>query len=354
MSLFACVLAGGRGERFWPLSRRERPKQLTNLTGEGTMLRLTVERLLPVIPPERILVVTSADLREQVMAETPMLPPTNIVGEPVGRNSAPAVALAARWVEDREPDATFLVAPSDHVIDGEAFRSALEAATAYAATHRDLVTFGVVPTRPETGYGYIEVGEEVEGAIHRAVGFREKPDRKTAEHYVDEGRYLWNSGMFVWKASTIRAAFGQYLPEVFRAAEGLQVEKSGAIVPETLARFYEDSPSISIDYGIMEKADNVVVCASEFAWCDVGSWSALADVVSTDDDGNVRIGLVETIDVRDSVFYSDGAPIAAIGVEGIVVVRVGATTLVCPKDRAESVRDLVRILETRPDWRRHL
>ena len=199
-----------------------------------------------------------------------------------------------------------------------------------------------------------EMGEEIEGPIRRALAFRETPDRETAEGYVASERYLWNSGMFVWKASTIRAAFGQYLPDVFRAAEGLQVEKSGAIVPETLVRFYEDSPSVSIDYGIMEKADNVVVCVSSFAWCDVGSWSALADVVSTDADGNVRIGLVETIDSRDCIFYSDGAPIAAIGVEGMVVVRVGATTLVCPKDRAEGVRDLVRLLRTRPEWRGHL
>lgn len=352
--LYACVLAGGRGERFWPLSRISRPKQLTNLTGDGTMLRVTVDRLLPAIPAERILVIVSAHLADAVAAELPELSRTQIIAEPEGRNSAPAVALGAHWIAARDPDAVFLLAPSDHVIAGEPFRAALLEAAAYAAGARDLVTFGMVPTRPETGYGYIEGGDALSGLIRRATSFREKPDLETARRFLAEGRFFWNSGMFVWHVRTILDAVARHLPDLHALLDDVAVGDDGAIPSESLVDFYGHAPSVSIDYGVMEKADNVAVRVSDFPWFDVGSWSALSDVMPADTAGNVTFGPTKLVDVADSVVYTDGGPIACVGVSGLVVVRVGEVTMVCPKEHAGAVRDLVRALADSAEWEKHL
>lgn len=349
--LHACVLAGGRGERFWPLSRRMRPKQLTDLTGGGTLLRLTVERLSELVPPERVLVVTSAALVPAVTREVPMVPERQIIGEPVGRNSAPAIALAAAWFARRDPKSVFLVAPSDHTIDGPSFLPFLAEAADYARSADDLVTFGIRPTRPETGYGYIEQGDRIRGNVYRVNAFREKPDPVTAEGLLRRGGFLWNSGMFVWRSEVILEALRACEASILDALGSLRFGGAGEVTRASLESFYAACPSISIDYAVMERASNIAVLRSEFAWCDLGSWAALGEVLPRDADGNVRVGESIVLDSRDSVFYTDGAPIAALGIDGLVVVRLGDVTMVCPKSRAEEVRLLVRELANHERWR---
>lgn len=318
------------------------------------MLRLTLDRLLPATGPERVLVVTSDDLAPAVSEELPELPRNNVIGEPIGRNSAPAIALAAKWSEATRPGAVMLVAPSDHVLDGVAFRETLAEAVAYAARTDALITFGVRPTRADSGYGYIELGEALSGRLHRATAFEEKPGAEIAESYVASGRFLWNSGMFVWRASSLLAAIEAHAPEIHTPLLGLSPGDGGAFSSPGLRAYYEACPSISIDYAVMEKASNVAVCVSEFAWCDVGSWAALGDVLGADSAGNVRRGRVETLDTKNCVFYTDSGPIAAVGVEGVVVVRVGDVTMVCAREDAGRVRDLVRALGAKAEWGEYL
>lgn len=349
---WAAILAGGKGERLWPLSRSGRPKQLATLTGDTSMIRLTMDRIRPLVPDERILVITSADLAGAIRAELPELPAANVIGEPVGRNSAPAVALAACVMEATDPDAAFLVAPADHIVDGEGFRTALEEAFAFAEERAALVTFGMTPTRAETGYGYIEAGESLSGNVYRAASFHEKPDAQTAKRFVREGRFLWNSGMFVWRATTLRAELVAHAPDVAKAGEGLACNE-GPLTEAALARFYEASPSISIDYALMERSSNVAVLKASFAWCDVGSWAAMGEVFGVDETGNTQHGPVLLVDAEDTIAYSDGAPIVALGIHDTIVVRVGEVTLVCARDRAGDIRDVVRRLEEDPTWRRH-
>lgn len=350
MSLMVCVLAGGRGERFWPLSRRRRPKQLTNLTGEGTMLRLTVDRLASRASGAEVLVVTSEELVDAVRRELPEVPRANVVGEPVGRNSAPAIALAAYHAERHAPGSVMFVAPSDHVIDGDAFLPVLDEAVAFAAKNDVLVTFGIRPTRPETGYGYIERGDRLTGCIHAARSFREKPDRSNARRFVSEGRFLWNSGMFVWRARVLLDTVARHAPEISAALAHLKIGEDGSFTPASLARYYGACPSISIDYAVMERAADVAVCESAFTWCDVGSWAALGDVLGRDAAGNVTHGSVAAVDTEGCVFYAEGGRIAAIGVRDVAVVRIGEVTMVCPVEDAGRVRELVRALGDDPDW----
>jgi mannose-1-phosphate guanylyltransferase len=314
------------------------------------MLRLTFDRLSPTIAPENIVVVTSSSLADATRRELPELPPSNVIGEPVGRNSAPAVALAARWVGERDPKGVFVVAPADHIVDRSAFWTALEEAGACAAGGTDLVTFGIHPTRPETGYGYIELGESRGGTCHRAAAFHEKPDRNRAVRFLESGRFRWNSGMFVWRADTLRAAFAEHAPALHALSERLDLP--GVDGGGNLEWFYEHAPSISIDYAVMEKARNVVVCTSPFAWCDVGSWAVLPEVVPADASGNVYHGPVLALDCEGSVVFSDGGPVALIGVRDLIVVRVGEVTMVCPRERAGEVRELVRAAGADPAWRR--
>ena len=358
-TLYVCILAGGRGERLWPLSRRDHPKQVQDLTGDGPLIRLAYERSRPLSAPERTIVVTGGDLTGVVAEAVPDVPGSQIIGEPVGRTSAPAVALAAAWVARRDPTGTFLVAASDHLIGAEPFREALAEAADHARTHGDLVTFGIEPTRPDTGYGYIEVGEPVHGRMFRAAGFREKPDAATAMQFVETGRFLWNSGLFVWRADAILGAIQAHAPELSSCVARLEFDADGSPTANALARFYAEVPAISIDYAVMEHAANIAVCRSGFPWCDVGGWSAIGDVVGEDDrqvatHARSADTPLASVDCEDVVLYSDGGPVAAIGVSDLCVVRVGEVTMVCPRSAAGRVRDLVTVLRDDPRWAAYL
>jgi mannose-1-phosphate guanylyltransferase len=345
-------MAGGSGTRFWPKSRRNRPKQLLRLYGDATMLQQTVSRIAPLVPPERTLVVTGSDQAKSVREQLPQLPAANVVSEPCPRDTAPCVGLSAEIVAARDPDATIIVMPADHVIQPtEKFLATVRAAAAVIdADPSAFVTFGIKPTRPETGYGYIERGEALpsrEGiALHRVVQFREKPDLATAREFVADGRFAWNSGIFVWRARAILDALKTHRPELAsalgRVGRALGTPEQAA----TIAREYPLMEKVPIDKAVMEKAANVRVLEVVYDWNDVGDWRALTSLIPADERGNTTQGRVLASDTTGSIIVSDdGGLIATLGVEGLVVVQSGGATLVARKDQLDKLKSLVESLD---------
>lgn len=342
---WAVILAGGFGTRFWPASRRALPKQFLRIAGRRTMIAETAERLRGLVGPERVIVVTAAEHAQLVARNLRRLPPENVLAEPAGRNTAACVAWAALEIERRERGSVHVVLPSDHVIEpAREFRRVLAAAFEEASDGEALLTLGIRPTSPATGYGYIEAGEalgERDGApVHAVVRFVEKPDRARAEAFLATGRFLWNAGIFVWATRAILAAFERHQPELLRriAAIGGREQRE---------REYPLLPSLPVDVAILEKADNVRVVPIAFAWSDVGSWTALPEVVAADDRGNVVAGGAQLLgeDARGCIVHgARGELVALIGVEDLVVVRAGKATLVCPRERAQDVKKIVERL----------
>ena len=345
----AVILAGGWGERLWPMSTRTRPKQLLSLTGESTLVSNTLLRIAPVVSLSDALVMTSVALKERMAAELASVPAHRIIGEPRPKNTAPAIALAAKLLAADDPDAVMVVLPADHVIrDDDNFRAAIELAVAAAETKRALVTLGIRPTRPETEYGYIKAGSasDLDG-VFDVESFEEKPDRRRAEGFLEAGGYFWNSGIFIWRADVFLAEAARSLPGVAAALSGVSCGPEDAGFDDELVRFYETVEEISVDYGIMEKADGVLVVPAGFGWDDVGAWPAVARIWPGDDDGNTVRGDALVIDSEDCVAYSESGTVAVLGMSGVVVVRTPDATLVCPKDRASDVRRIVEALRTR-------
>jgi mannose-1-phosphate guanylyltransferase len=339
----AFILAGGRGTRFWPLSRREHPKQLLDFTGEGSLLALTAERVAPLVPRARQWIITNADLRSAVTEAAEGLPEAQVIGEPEGRNTAPAVALAAAVLEAQAGDVPFLVLPSDHLISpGDRFRRTLDQALRAAASEDVLLTFGIEPTRPETGYGYIESGEWLAGVegVRRVAAFREKPELEVARDYLERGGYFWNSGMFAWRTSVVLAGLEEVQPEL--VASMRRVAASGApgtsAFESALQEAYESAPRISIDFALMEKAPNVGVVPADFVWNDVGHWLAMRDLWSADASENAAMGTVVPVDSHRNVVYGPDRVTALVGVDDLVVVHTEDATLVCSTERAQDVR----------------
>jgi mannose-1-phosphate guanylyltransferase len=337
-------MAGGGGTRLWPASRKKRPKQfLPMLAGGETLLGATVARVQGLVPPERILVVTAADQVGEVERTAPSVPRENIVVEPKARNTAPCIGLGALEVLRRDPAALLAVLPSDQWIrDAEGFRAAAERALDVARAGA-IVTVGIVPTHPETGFGYLELGETTERGARVVDRFVEKPDLPTAQKYVAGERHLWNSGMFFFSARRLVEAVRAHLPELGAILHAIEA------APERTAELYPQAPSVSIDYGVMEKLPrgDVFCVPGDFGWNDVGSWSALGELRAHDDAGNVTAGDTVTIDARGNILYGDGKRvIAAVGVEDLVIVATDDAILVMPKSRAQQVRDVVKCLET--------
>jgi len=343
MNLYAVIMAGGRGERFWPMGRRKAPKQLLSLTGEQTMLEETVLRLFPLIPPERVIVITNVEFVDQVRSLLP-IPPENVAGEPVGRNTAPCVALAAALIRKRDmsPDATMILLPADHVIrPAKVFQNILTKCTEQAQGGA-LVTIGITPTFAATGYGYIHCGDMVEEHFYKVLEFKEKPDYTTAEQFFIDGSYKWNSGMFVWRVDTICQEFQKHCPELAVFIDSL-LDAPDFIT--FLNAEFAKCPKISIDYAVMEKAENVVVGAADFYWNDIGSWSSLRSLLPLDDQGNVRRGETLAIDTINSVLISDAETmIGVIGMRDVAIIKSGNGILVCRLSEEQRVRELVQCL----------
>ncbi|MBI1912018.1 MAG: mannose-1-phosphate guanylyltransferase/mannose-6-phosphate isomerase [Deltaproteobacteria bacterium] len=344
--VYAAILAGGIGSRFWPLSRETTPKQVLKVVGDESLLKSTIRRLSPLVSPERVMIVTNSKqaeiIRLHLSYDGKELNPGYII-EPMGKNTAPAIGLAAMELYKKDPDAVMAVLPADHVInDGKQFRDAMKAGIE-AARSGHLVTFGIVPTCPETGYGYIKAlpkaVKKINGYSVRAVEkFVEKPDIKRAKQYVKNGGYFWNSGIFLWKAERILQELKLHLPDIY--------EKLHCVTDaQSLIENYKLLKDISIDHGIMEKAKDVVVIPASFPWSDMGSWSSFGEILEPDENGNLIKGRVVDIGSENSIILGCDRAVATIGLKDIILVDTPDATLVCPKERAQEVKDVVNILK---------
>jgi mannose-1-phosphate guanylyltransferase len=348
--LYVVIMAGGQGTRFWPRSRRQRPKQLLNIVGETTMLEQTVARLSSLIPAERIVVVAGRAYHDLIREGLPQLPDENFLFEPIGRNTAACVAWAALWVQQRAPDATMAVLPADHLIRNEAeFLRVLSVAAQAAQPLNRLVTLGIQPTHPETGYGYIRVGEDrhqIDGRdVFRVAQFVEKPSRQKAEQFLAEGKYFWNSGMFVWRADSIWHEVSRYLPLLAQELEAVRQAMTTDELTTVLEVVYPRLPSVSIDVGVMERAQDVWMVPADIGWSDVGSWRALSEFLAPDAQGNIVIGNQRGLDTTGCFIYTPNKLVATIGITDLVVIETDDVVLICPKDRDQDVRKLVELLE---------
>jgi mannose-1-phosphate guanylyltransferase len=343
------LMAGGRGERFWPRSTRTLPKQFLQVDGEKSLLRRTFERAALLVPVPAIYVVTGHDYQHLTRQELPELPEENLILEPVGRNTAPALGLAALWLERSEPDTILIALPSDHHITGEGKFHATLLAAVEAARDGHLVTVGVTPTRPETGYGYIHLGPIVKQQesfpVYRVARFEEKPDATTATRYVESGEYLWNSGMLICQTATLRQEIARYLPKVADLLRELDTESSqlADLCDRLLIRFPE-MPSISIDYGVLERSDRVVALPAYFGWNDVGDWAALGRLLPQDEHGNTVQGDALLHDSHGLIVdVGSGRLVVTVGVNDLIVVDTPRAVLICAREQAQAVRSVARI-----------
>lgn len=346
---FGVIMAGGSGTRFWPLSRAARPKQLLPLGGgDLSLLRATRDRISSLIAPERTLVVTSEALAPAIRAELPELPPENVLAEPVGRNTAPCVGWAASVVARTDPDAVMAVLPADHHIADDAGYLRVMTRAIEAARGGDMVTVGIRPTRPETGYGYVELGEELAPGVNRARRFVEKPDELRARQFLAAGRFLWNSGMFFFRADELLGMVRQHLPGLGDALKQFDEAAQRGEERELVQRSYGALPDISIDHGVMEKAARVAVVPGDFGWSDVGSWTSAWELAPHDEQDNALFGDVVTVDSRGSYVRAPaGKMVAILGLEDMVVVDTEDALLVMPRSRAQDVRAIVTELKNR-------
>ncbi|OPX86718.1 MAG: Alginate biosynthesis protein AlgA [Pelotomaculum sp. PtaB.Bin104] len=343
------IMAGGRGERFWPRSRMALPKQFLNLVGDKTMLQLTVERVERLVDPTDIYIVAGQEFKDIILKQLPNLPEGNVIIEPFGRDTAAAIGLATMVIRHKDPMDVMIVLPADHYInDVRHFQEILRAAVLTAVKGNEIVTLGISPHRPETGYGYIcqgEVFDTVVGIpVYRVERFLEKPTYEKALKFLDHGDYLWNSGMFIWRVDQIWKQIEIYAPLL---AEGLKrIEKCFGTneYPVVLEEVYNGLPKISVDYGILEKVDNVLVIRGDFGWDDIGSWTALERYCEKDNCGNILEGKGVFLDTNNSYVYSPNRTVALIGVEDLIVVNDNDCLLVCHKDKAQEIKKAVQIL----------
>lgn len=340
----ALVLAGGSGTRFWPASRRRRPKQLLSLGGGPSLLQTTVERLEPLVGPSSVWVCTTEALSGQVKEQLPLVPESQILAEPAGRNTAPAIGWSLQSMPVDERDEVVVILPADHRIEDEgAFRRTLESAERITREGDRVMTLGVQPVRPDTGYGYLELGPLLERGsdLRQVLRYKEKPDQATAERFVESGDYLWNAGIFLFRVGRLLELLQVHQPEIARGLEAIGRR------PEQIGDLYPQLPSISIDFGVMEHLDEVVTLPLDCGWSDLGSWEALAEILPRDVDGNVAKGEVVAVDCQDNLLYAEEGTVAVLGVEGLVVVKTRDSVLVVPKDRTQEIRKIVAALEER-------
>lgn len=348
-SNYVVIMAGGIGSRFWPLSQPECPKQFLDILGMGkTFLQETVERFLPICPIENMLVVTNKEYTDIVRKQLPNLPEENILAEPARKNTAPCIAFANSVIYERNPNANIVVSPSDHlIINTEKFQNIINAGIEFISNNNALLTIGIKPTRPETGYGYIQINsdEKSKNQILRIKTFTEKPNAEMAKMFLKSGEFLWNSGIFMWNINSIKNAFEKYMPEVYHLFSEFSFQSNKDV--NKLSYIYSECPNISIDYGIMEKANNVFVIKADFGWSDLGTWGSLYENLQKDKDNNVVFG--KSIHIQNSkdnyINISDKTVALINGVSNLIIVEHDGKLLISDKDKEQDLRVLVNLLK---------
>ncbi len=344
--MYAVIMAGGVGTRFWPRSRNKKPKQLLKILDDKTMIQATVSRLNGLVAKERVCVVTTEPQIEEIKEQLPFLTSKNLIIEPKGKNTAPCIGLSAVILKHRDPKAVMAVLPADHRIkDEQLFRKVLAAAEVAASKQNCLVTIGIHPTYPSTGYGYIQVNGKVDEIdaidLFKVKTFAEKPDYSTANRFLESGDFLWNSGMFIWRATAILKEIEESLPELYDGLMEIEKYLGTKHQDEVIKKVYCTIKSISIDYGVMEQSQNVFVLKGEFDWNDVGSWEEIYKISKRDEDHNVVIGEHFTKDTKGCLIDSPNRLIATLGLENLIIIDTDDALLVCRRDMAQDVKDLV-------------
>lgn len=347
MELFAVIMAGGVGARFWPRSKQTKPKQLLRIFGDNTMLQDTIGRLEGLVKPENIYIITNRIQKPRVIKQIPEIPEQNIIDEPFGKNTAPCIGLASILIAQKNPQAVTITLPADHLIkDKNEFQRVIKKAANFAYKSKGLVTIGITPTRPETGYGYIQLDDKpYEEEIYPVKTFAEKPNIATARRFIKSGDFLWNSGMFVWRTDVILEEIRIYLPDLFEGLEELKKAIGHNNFNRVLTSVYEQLKSISIDYGIMEKSKDVYLIKGNFDWNDVGSWEAVYQISEKDDEANAKIGDIYTGDTNNSYIFSPNKFTAVIGVSDLIVIDAKDALLICNRENAQDVKLVVDFLK---------
>lgn len=337
--LCALIMAGGKGERFWPISTEKKPKQFLNLLGENSMIQLTVKRLLPIIPIEKIFIVTSNEYKNLIKEHIPSIPEKNIIVEPEGKNTAACIALSSFVIKEIYGDINMVVLPSDHLIlNEESFRRDLEFGNEFLKNNKkSVVTIGVEATRPDIGYGYIKT-ENKEKTISKVVSFREKPDYNKALEYLQDGNYLWNSGIFLWSTETILELTKEFLPKTYNLLREVPINNDGFHY-EILKKLYGEVESISVDYGIMEKAKKIYVIRSSFGWDDLGSWNSLARYKKKDSNNNIIDGSVIVLNSKENIIQTNKKTYI-MGVENLIVIETDNEIMIVNQNDVSRIKEL--------------
>lgn len=343
MNTYGVIMAGGGGTRFWPLSRQEEPKQLLNLSGNDLMINETIDRIATVADKNDIFVVTNVTQVPKMKAATASrLQENHILAEPSARNTSACIGYAAMEIVKKYGDGIMCISPADHFIKNTAeFKRVLTEAVEVAEKEDKLITVGIQPTYPATGYGYIKFDKAEESVAKTVIEFKEKPDLETAKSYLANGEYAWNSGMFIWKASTILKKFEELLPDVYACIVKIGEAMNTPEEAQVIADVYPTIPSISVDYGIMEKSDDVLVISGDFGWNDVGSWENMDVIYDEDENGNIIVGNQINIDTKNTISYAKKRLITTVGVENLIIVETEDAILVCDKNRAQDVKLIV-------------
>lgn len=342
----ALIMAGGKGTRFWPLSTEEKPKQFLNLVGNETMIQMTIKRILPIIPIERIFVCTGERYVDLLKEQLPSLPEKNIIVEPEGRNTAPCIALSAMIIKRYFKDSKMLVLPSDHLIrDEEKFRDIiLKGNKILDKNNEGIITFGIKPDRPETGYGYIKYGKNnIDKDVYKVEKFVEKPDLETAKEYLNEGNYLWNGGMFLWRTNYIIEEIRKYAPQTYEALHNIEnIEESK--LQNYINENYRKTDSISIDYAVLEKSEDIFVIPSEIGWDDIGTWKSVERYRKKDEKNNIVNSDVRTIESNSNMIVNNNKKVVMIGIENVMVVETEEATFIVNKEYMDNLKDYQNLI----------